>query len=254
MQRALAVRLSGDGVPLPVPAARPGVSMQLGPPGPSGLNTAHACPPARRRSAAVDELQRAFPSVRALNTERCVLATMQQLRGRAHSHAWPAVARAARRWICHLKYSRAGTRRCASRCRPCFHRCGRVCMRMDWARPACTAVVDCDPSIWAPAAAAGVAEAAHHFLLAQLGTDLIVVPALPCPQERPLLTVLVPVQNPLVDSGGRIRCRTLDEWDARLAGKSNLVNAVREALAILTQPPSSSSSGGSAGTASTGRH
>ena len=90
---------------------------------------------------------------------------------------------------------------------------------------------------------------AHHFLLAQLGTDL-----LPCLQERPLLTVLVPVQNPLVDSGGRIRCRTLDEWDARVAGKSNLVNAVREALAILTQPPSSSSSGGSAGTASTGRH
>lgn len=75
MQRTLAVRLSGDGVPLPVPAARPGVSMQLGPPGPSGLNTAEARSlTARRRSAAVDELQRAFPSVRALNTERCVVA------------------------------------------------------------------------------------------------------------------------------------------------------------------------------------
>ncbi|KAG1663697.1 hypothetical protein FOA52_013265 [Chlamydomonas sp. UWO 241] len=57
------------------------------------------------------------------------------------------------------------------------------------------------------------------------------------PQERPGLSVLGQFQHASVDRAGRVRTRCLDEWNAFLPGKANLVATVAEAVAILTNKP-----------------
>ncbi|GAX86238.1 hypothetical protein CEUSTIGMA_g13651.t1 [Chlamydomonas eustigma] len=55
----------------------------------------------------------------------------------------------------------------------------------------------------------------------------------PFNQERPALIVLIPLQNPAVDSSGRVHCRSLDEWNHMVPGKASLPTAVQDALSIL---------------------
>jgi hypothetical protein len=64
-------------------------------------------------------------------------------------------------------------------------------------------------------------------------------PPFPRPQERPGITLMAPLQHPQLDSDGRFRSISLDEWNSFLPGKTNLVAVVQEAESVLTGRSSS---------------
>lgn len=52
-------------------------------------------------------------------------------------------------------------------------------------------------------------------------------------QERPLLSVSLPLGHPAVDSSGRLRFRSLDEWGVPGSEQQSLQALVREAIFML---------------------
>eukprot|EP00798_Chlamydomonas_sp_ICE-L_P018518 gene18518-25021_t len=56
------------------------------------------------------------------------------------------------------------------------------------------------------------------------------------PQEPPSLLMVIPIQHLSVDpNSGRVRCRSVDDWNCNL-GRSNLTAVVQEALSLLLGP------------------